>query len=42
MNVLTEYLQQYFDEVDYKEFYRTIFPVGSLQEKGVFEKGKYN
>lgn len=42
MNVLTEYLQQYYDEVDYKMFYRTIFPVGSLQEKGVFEKGKYN
>ena len=42
MNVLTEYLQQYYDEVDYKEFYRDVFPAGSLQQKGVFEKGKYN
>lgn len=42
MNVLTEYLQQYYDEVDYKEFYRDVFPAGSLQQKGIFEKGKYN
>ncbi len=30
MNILTKYLEQYFDEVDYKEFYRNIFPIGSF------------
>ena len=42
MNILTKYLEQYFDAVDYKEFYRSIFPVGSLENKGEFVKGKYN
>ena len=42
MSYLADYLEKYFDEVDYKEFYRDIFPKGSLQEKGNFEKGKYN
>lgn len=42
MNILTKYLEQYFDEVDYKEFYRDIFPIGSLENKGEFVKGKYN
>ena len=42
MNILTEYLYTYFDEVEPKEFYRNIFPKGTLQEMGVFEKGKYN
>lgn len=35
-------MHQFFDEVEPKEFYRDIFPVGELQEKGVYEKGKYN
>ena len=41
-NLLTEYLEQYFDEIDYKSFYRALFPVGDFQEQGVFEEGKYN
>lgn len=44
MNLLTKYLETYFDEVNYKDFYRDIFPVGSLQEKGKDHYGdcKYN
>lgn len=36
------YLEQYFDEIEPLEFYRSIFPKGELQEKGVQEVGKYN
>lgn len=39
---LREELDKRFKEVSYKSFYRSIFPKGSLQKKGVFEKGKYN
>lgn len=42
MSYLADYLEQYYDEVDYKTFYRNIFPIGSLQNKGDFEQGKYN
>lgn len=31
-----------FDEVNYMDFYRDIFPVGSFEQKGVYEDGKYN
>lgn len=31
-----------FDEVSYMDFYRSIFPVGSFEEKGVYQAGKYN
>lgn len=41
-NILTKYLYTYYDELEPKEFYRSIFPKGELQEKGVYEKGKYN
>ncbi len=41
-NRLTEYLYTYYDEIEPVEFYRAIFPKGELQEKGVYEKGKYN
>ena len=41
-NILTKYLYTYHDEIEPKEFYRAIFPKGELQEKGVYEKGKYN
>lgn len=41
-NILTKYLYTYYDEIEPKEFYRSIFPEGELQEKGVYEKGKYN
>lgn len=30
------------DEVSYYDFYRDIFPEGSFEEKGHYEKGKYN
>lgn len=34
MNTMTEWLSQFFDEVEPKEFYRGIFPEGSFQKKG--------
>ena len=40
-NVLTEYLRDQFDEVDPREFYRTIFPAGELEQKDEYVKGKY-
>ncbi|HBI6981976.1 TPA: hypothetical protein K8N16_002571 [Clostridium perfringens] len=42
MNLLTEYLLHHYDEVGPIDFYRDIFPIGELQEKGIYEKGKYN
>ena len=42
MSLVSEYIEEYFDEIDYKEFYRGIFPVGSFEKKGVYENGKYN
>lgn len=31
-----------FDEISYMDFYRDLFSVGSFEEKGVYENGKYN
>lgn len=42
MNILTEWLGKYFDEISPKEFYRTIFPEGSFQKKGEQVLGEYN
>lgn len=42
MNILNKYLNQYYNEIAPKDFYRYIFPKGELQEKKVHEKGKYN
>lgn len=42
MSYLDDYLEQFYEEVDYKDFYRDIFPIGSFEKKGVFEIGKYN
>lgn len=42
MNVFEEWLNQFFDEVTPREFYREIFPTGELQTKGEYTKGKYN
>ena len=39
---IRDYLRQYFDEVDPKEFYRSIFPEGELEEKGKQISGMYN
>lgn len=41
-DIRTRYLRQYFDEVEPKEFYRDIFGNGNLQDKGIYEKYKYN
>ena len=41
-NILTKYLYTYYDELEPKEFYREIFREGELQEKGIYDKGKYN
>ena len=38
---IAEYLSQYYDEASPKEFYRAVFPAGSLEQAGVREKGKY-
>lgn len=35
MNVMERWLEQYFDEITPREFYRGIFPEGSFQKKGV-------
>ena len=41
-NFLCDYLYQYFDSIEPKEFYRNIFPVGELEEEGKQQQGKYN
>lgn len=41
MSLLTEYLCSNFEEIYAEEFYRDIFSY-DLQEKGVFDDGKYN
>ena len=41
-NVLTEYLGTYFEEIGFIDFYRYIFPKGSLQSKGEYKEGVYN
>lgn len=40
-NVL-EALEATYDEIDYVDFYRDIFPEGSFEKRGVYEDGKYN
>lgn len=39
---ILKHLEQFYDEVEPMEFYRSIFPAGELEEKGKQEKGKYN
>jgi hypothetical protein len=39
---ILEALESSFSEVSYMDFYREIFPVGSFEERGVYEKGLYN
>ena len=34
MNTMTEWLAQYFDEIEPKDFYREIFPEGSFESGG--------
>lgn len=35
-------LSEQFREVECMDFYRDVFPVGSFEKKGIYEKGKYN
>lgn len=39
---IAEYLETYLDELTPLEFYRQIFPIGELEEKGKQVSGKYN
>lgn len=39
---ISEALENIYDEVDYEEFYKDLFPAGSFEKKGIYEKGKYN
>ena len=39
---IRDYLDRYFDEIKPKDFYRSIFPLGELEEKGIQTAGKYN
>ena len=39
---IAEALAETYNEVSYMAFYRDIFPVGSFEERGVYEDGKYN
>lgn len=39
---IRDYLEQFFDELEPKEFYRAIFPEGSLETPGQQNQGKYN
>lgn len=41
-NFIIKYLEQYFDDVEPLEFYRSIFPIGELEERGNKEQGKYH
>lgn len=39
---IRDYLMQYFDEIEPKDFYRAIFPEGELERQGEQIQGKYN
>lgn len=39
---IRDYLDNYFDLVQPKDFYRAIFPPGELEKKGEYVQGKYN
>lgn len=41
-SVSETYLEEHLKEVSASDFYRDIFPVGSFEQKGVYEDGKYN
>lgn len=39
---IADYLSKFYDEIDPKDFYRCIFPVGELEKAGEQIQGKYN
>lgn len=41
-HIITNYLSIYYEELEPIEFYRMVFSQGDLQERGNYEKGKYN
>ena len=41
-SVSETFLEEHLEEVSASDFYRDIFPVGSFEQKGVYEDGKYN
>ena len=41
-NFILEYLKLHYDEIKPLEFYRSIFPLGELEEQGEKTQGKYN
>lgn len=41
MNI-AEALNEVYPEVHYMDFYRDVFPIGSFEERGIYENGKYN
>lgn len=42
MSAIGDYLAANYEELDPMAFYRELFPVGSFQSKGIYEKGSYN
>lgn len=42
LKTIDEYLDTYCEKISPRDFYRSIFPEGSLEKKGVYEDGKYN
>lgn len=40
--MINGFLENLYEEVSYEEFYRELFPVGSFEERGIYEDGKYN
>lgn len=39
---VSQALADTFEAVDFMDFYRDVFPVGSFEERGVYEDGRYN
>lgn len=42
MNLFTQWLETYYEELEPLEFYRLLFPEGALDREGKKTKGKYN
>lgn len=40
--VILDFMQQFYDEIPPKAFYRALFPKGELESKGKQEQGRYN
>ena len=41
-NEKNDYLSEVFKEVNYRDFYRDLFPIGSFERKGIYEDKKGN